>query len=318
MRNIIIILSIIFVCKVHAQSFLNANYLSENAKPIHEFRLGKTNLFNQIYMESGVKFSSKKDTVGNLTSNQIALQHQLSNKLQLFHAYNYISQNVWWGHLVQHSYYANFEYKKNAQLRFNGVFSFLKSNTKIFQELPSPTVFPPMQTPPKPAEYISSNNIFLLASSTYKWQYFFIKPSFVYSQLNNLKNKETQFQTGAELLYDINNNEALIFGLGVYHFSNNNLLSTLIKPSISFIINDELSVTTDYFYANARNFSDQDGYIIYNSVDKTYDRINLSLKYEFANNLFLYTIYQFERKQEYSTNLDYNFNSIFLGIKYNQ
>lgn len=317
MRNSIIILSIIFVCKVQAQSFLNANYLNENSKPINEFRLGKTNLFNQIYMESGVKFSNQTDTVGNLTSNQIGLQHQLSNKLQLFHAYNYISQNVWWGHVAQHSYYANFEYKKSALLKYNGVVSFLNSNTKIFQELPAPPVFPPMQTPTKPAEYISSNNVFLLASCSYKWKHFFIKPSFAYSHLNNLKNKQTQFQTGAELLFDINNNEALVFGLGIYHFSNNNLLSTLIKPSVSFVINDELSVTADYFYANARNFSDQDGYIIYNSVDKTYDRINFILKYEFANNIFIYTIYQNEHKQDYKTNYNYTFNSLFLGIKYN-
>ena len=67
-----------------------------------------------------------------------------------------------------------------------------------------------MQTPTKPAEYISSNNVFLLASCSYKWKHFFIKPSFAYSHLNNLKNKQTQFQTGAELLFDINNNEVIL------------------------------------------------------------------------------------------------------------
>jgi hypothetical protein len=300
-----------------AQPLLSANYINEKSKPNKEYRLGKTKLFNQIYMESGVKSSNQTDTIGNLTSSLFGLQHQLNRKLQLFHAYNYISQNVWWGNIAQHNYYANFEYKKSRLIKFNGVFSFLNSNTKIFQELPPPPAFPPIQTSPRTAEYISSNNVFLLVSSTYNWKHFFIKPSFAISQLNNLKDKQTQIQTGAELIFDVNNNEAFILGLGVYHFINNQLLSTLIKPSISFIINDELSFTADYFYSNARNFSDQDGYIIYNSVDKTYDRLNFILKYEFANNLFLYSIYQKEQKQDYKTNNNYSFNSFFLGIKYN-
>ncbi len=306
MRNFIIILSIIFVSKAQAQSFLNANYLNENVKPTDVFRIGKTNLFNQIYFESGVKFSTKSDLIGNLSNSQIGLQHQLNNKLQLFHAYNYLSQNVWWGTITQQSYYANFEYKQNSNLKFNIAGSLLHSNTLIYS------------TPQDSGSIVKSNNPFISLSSTIKLNKFYVKPFFGFSQLNNLTDRHNQFQTGGELLFDVNDNEGLVFGLGVFHFSNNMNFSTLIKPSISYIINDELTIAADYFYAHAKNFSDQDGYIIYNSTDKTYDRTNITLKYEFANNLFLYTIYQFERKQDYSTNLDYSFNSIFLGIKYNQ
>jgi hypothetical protein len=290
---------------VQAQSFLNANYINENTKPTDVFRIGKTNLFNQMYIESGVKFSTKPDLIGNLSNSQIGLQHQLNNKLQLFHAYNYLSQNVWWGTIAQQSYYANFEYKQNNNLKFNLAASFLHTNTLVYK------------TKTDSGSIVKNNNPFISLSSTIKLNNFFIKPMFTLSKLNNLLDKHTQFQTGGELLFDVNDNEGLVFGLGVFHFSNNMNLSTLIKPSISYIINDELTISADYFYAHAKNFSDQDGYIIYNSTDKTYDRTNLTLKYEFANNLFLYSVYQFERKQDYLANKDYNFNSIFLGIKYN-
>jgi hypothetical protein len=291
---------------VQAQSLLYAGYLSENAKPNKEFRLGKTNLFNQMYIESGVKFSTQSDLIGNLSNSQIGLQHQLSKKLQLFHAYNYLSQNVWWGTITQQSYYANFEYKQNNNLKLNLAGSFLHSNTLIYR------------TASDSGSIVKSNNPYISLSATIKLNKFYVKPYLGFSQLNNLKDQHNQFQSGGELLFDTYDNEGLVFGLGVFHFSNNMEFSTLIKPSISYIINDELTIAADYFYAHAKNFSDQDGYIIYNSTDKTYDRTNLTLKYEFANNLFLYTIYQFERKQDYSTNVDYSFNSIFLGIKYNQ
>lgn len=307
MRNSVIIFSFLFVCNVQAQSLLNAGFLTENTKPTSTFRLGKTNLFNQMYIESGVKFSSNSDLIGNLSNSQIGLQHQLNKKLQLFHAYNYLSQNVWWGTINQQSYYANFEYKQNSYLKFNLAGSFLHSNTMVYataQDTNGSSIF--------------SNNPFVSLSTTIKLKKFLVKPIFAFSRLNNLTDKHTQFQTGGELFYDVHDNEGLVFGLGVFHFSNNMNFSTLVKPSISYIFNDELTISADYFYAQAKNFSDQDGYIIYNSTDKTYDRTNLTLKYEFANNLFLYTIYQLERKQDYSTITDYNFNSIFLGIKYNQ
>lgn len=305
MRNYTLVIFIIFIqclAKVKAN-----DRVPVYAKPTNTYRLGKTNLFNQLYMESGVKFSTQVDTVGNISYSQIALQHQLSSKWLLFHAYNYLTQNVRWGNINQQGYYVNLEYKKNTNLKFNIVTAYLHNRTKL-----NPTPAQPI------VEFVSDDNIFYLLSSTIKFKHWFVKPVFAFSQLNNQGVKQDQFQMGGDLLYDVKDNEALVFGLGIYHFINNSLYSTFVKPSISYIINDELLISADYFYTNARNYSDQNGYIIYNSVDKTIDRSNVSLRYEFANNLFLYTIYQFERKQDYFTNNYYNFNSIFLGIKYNQ
>jgi hypothetical protein len=120
-----------------------------------------------------------------------------------------------------------------------------------------------------------------------------------------------------EVYFDFKNNDKLVFGLGVYHLTNGGSTNTLIKPFVSYTINDELFFSFDYLYANANNFSDQNGYIIYNSIDKTVDRYNANLRYEFANNLFLFGVYQFEQKQYNFSSTNYNFNSLFLGIKYN-
>ncbi len=318
MRNIVIIIILLmYVNDVNAQILFGAKSNYKVYKPTNTFRLGKTNLFNQLYIETGVKFSSEIDSIGNLNNSQIGLQHQLSKKLLMFHAYNYLSQSMWWGNLNQHSYYANFEYNYNNNLKFNLVGSYIYAKSKILASVPPPPIPPAPPSQIIPSENITNNNYFFSISSTFRLKKLYLKPALAFSQLNNLKESHNQYQAGGELFYDFKNNEKLVFGLGIFHFNNNNDLSTLIKPSISYTINDELSINADYFYTAARNFSDQDGYIIYNSIDKTIDRTNINLKYEFINNAFIYTIYQFERKQDFITTNKYNFNSIFLGIKYN-
>lgn len=303
MRNSIIFLSIIFICNVNAQSFTNAGILLENIKPTSTFRIGKTNLFNQIYVESGVKMSSNSDTIGALHLGLIGFQHQLSKKLTLFHSYNYLSQNNYSGGVNQGSYYTNFEYKVNNKFKLNLATSYINNTVRINENAATKTL----------AETFINHNFFGLLSASINYKQLYIKPLLAASNLN----KQIQIQTGAELLFDTKNNEVLVFGLGVYHFKNFNTLSTLIKPSISYLINDELNISLDYFYTNTINYSDQNGYIIYNSPDKSIDRTTLCLRYEFANNLYLFGIYQLERKQYNTTSTNYHFNSLFLGVKYN-
>lgn len=303
MRSYLTTLLIIITGNVFGQQLSSASFLAENNLPNSSMRLGKTNFFNQIYFESGVKLSSNTDTIGNLNNSQIGLQHQLTKKLTLFHAYNYLAQDNSWGNITQQTYYANFEYVVNKNFKLNLAGSYLYNKVKLIATTGN--------------TYSKRDNLFFLASVTMQHQKFIFKPLVAYSQLDNLTSSATQYQAGAELTYDIKGNELYYIGVGVYHFENNSNVSTIIKPSLNLHLNDELLLSLDYLYTNAKNYSDQDGYIIYNSVDKTYDRSNLTLRYEFANNVFLYGIYQFERKQYFNTLTNYNFNSIFLGIKYN-
>lgn len=303
MRSYLTTLLIIITGNVFGQQLSSASFLAENKLPSGIQRLGKTNFFNQIYFESGVKLSSNTDTIGNLNNSQIGLQHQLTKKLTLFHAYNYLAQDNSWGNITQQTYYANFEYVVNKNFKLNLAGSYLYNKVKLIATTGN--------------TYSKRDNLFFLASATMQHQKFIFKPLVAYSQLDNLTSSAIQYQAGAELTYDIKGNELYYIGVGVYHFENNSNVSTIIKPSLNLHLNDELLLSLDYLYTNAKNYSDQDGYIIYNSVDKTYDRSNLTLRYEFANNVFLYGIYQFERKQYFNTLTNYNFNSIFLGIKYN-
>jgi hypothetical protein len=274
---------------------LNGSFI----KPTGIARLGKTNLFNQIYVESGVKWSSNMDTIGSLHMGLIGLRHQLRKKLTLFHSYNYLSQDNFWGNVSQSGYYANFEYKVNGKLKLGFAGSYLNSRARITNSI------------------INNNNYLGLLHATVAFKKLYIKPLIAYSNLNNLSEKQNQFQVGGEVLFDTKNNEALVFSFGLYHFINNGNASTFYKPSVSFAITEEVYISADYFYTNEVNYSDQNGFVIYNSIDKSYDRTNINLRYEFANNLYLFGVYQFERKQYNLSKTDYHFNSIFLGIKYN-
>lgn len=273
------------------------------AFPTNTFRLGKTNLFNQIYLESGVKFSNNADSVGNLSSNLFGLQHALSKKMTLFHALNYINQDNSWGSVNQESYYAYLEYKLNPKVKFGFSYSLLLNKTKYISNSYT-------------SIYNNTNHWFGL-SATFNVNKLFIKPLVAFSRLHNFTVIGNQVQAGAELVYDFNMNEKWLLGLGSYYFYNNGSTYLLAKPSLAIQLNDDLQLSADYFYTNSKNFSDQDGYVIYNSIDKTIDRSTVTFKYEFINNAFLYAIYQFERKQNHQGLSNYNFNSIFLGIKYN-
>lgn len=304
MRSFIIFILTIFV--LNAQAIKLSNGLIYK-KPTSNFRIGKTKLFNQIYVESGVKLSSNSDTIGNLHMGLLGLKHQLAKKFSLFHSYNYLSQDNFWGNVSQSNYYANFEYVFNNNFKLAFVGSLLNSNVRIAENILLGT---------KP-EILKNNNYLALINATFSSKKIFFKPLFAYSQLNNLDSAQHQIQAGAELLFDIKGNDNLVFGFGVYHFINHNSTNTLIKPSLAFNINDEINISADYFFTNTVNYSDQNAFVIYNSVDKSIDRTNINLRYEFANNTYLFCVYQFERKQDHISLTNYNFNSIFLGIKYN-
>lgn len=276
-------------------------------KPTGIMRLGKTNLFNQIYVESGVKWSSNMDTTGNLHAGLIGLQHQLGKKLTLFHNYYYLSQDNFWGNVSQGGYYANLEYKFNNKFKMGFAGSYLNSRARISENILMGIT----------NQIINNNNYLGLLHATVAIKKLYLKPSIAYSNLNYLSEKQDQLQVGGEVLFDLKNNERLVFGLGLYHFTNNSNVSTFYKPSISFAVSDEVYISADYFYTNQVNYSDQNGFVIYNSTDKSYDRTNINIRYEFANNLYMFGVYQFERKQDHLSKTDYHFNSIFLGIKYN-
>jgi hypothetical protein len=297
MRSFIIIIMFLCFNPIWAKevNLMNNSF----KKPAGIMRLGKTNLFNQIYVESGVKWSSNMDTTGNLHAGLIGLQHQLAKKLTLFHNYYYLSQDNFWGNVSQAGYYANLEYKFNKKFKMGFAGSYLNSRARISNEL------------------INNNNYLVLMHATVAIKKLYLKPSIACSNLNNLSEKQDQLQLGGEVLYDLKNNEKLVFGLGLYHFVNNSNISTFFKPSISFAISEEVNISADYFYTNQVNYSDQNGFVIYNSADKSYDRTNINIRYEFANNLYMFGVYQFERKQDHLSKTDYHFNSIFLGIKYN-
>jgi hypothetical protein len=304
MRSIIIVIMFLYLEPIMANEVnLNGSFI----KPTGIARLGKTNLFNQIYVESGVKWSSNMDTIGSLHMGLIGLRHQLGKKLTLFHSYNYLSQDNFWGNVSQSGYYANFEYKVNGRLKLGFAGSYLNSRARISENFLLGIS----------NKIINNNNFLGLLHATIAIKKLYIKPLIAYSNLNNLSEKQNQFQVGGEVLFDTKNNETLVFGLGLYHFINNGNACTFYKPSVSFAVTEEVYISADYFYTNEVNYSDQNGFVIYNSIDKSYDRTNINLRYEFANNLYLFGVYQFERKQYNLSKTDYHFNSIFLGIKYN-
>jgi hypothetical protein len=168
-----------------------------------------------------------------------------------------LSQDNFWGNVSQGGYYANLEYKFNNKFKMGFAGSYLNSRVRISENsLLGITT----------NQIINNNNYLGLLHATVAIKKLYLKPSIAYSNLNYLSEKQDQLQVGGEVLFDLKNDERLVFGLGLYHFTNNSNVSTFYKPSISFAVSDEVYISADYFYTNQVNYSDQNGFVIYNST----------------------------------------------------
>lgn len=89
-----------------------------------------------------------------------------------------------------------------------------------------------------------------------------------------------------------------------------------ILPIVTFKPNTTWSLFTSYLYNKGNNISEWNGFLVNNSIDLTQHRINLGINYAISKKWEINAIYQHESKIESFTKDNYQYNSIFFGIKF--
>ncbi|MFT6746033.1 MAG: tetratricopeptide (TPR) repeat protein [Glaciecola sp.] len=130
---------------------------------------------------------------------------------------------------------------------------------------------------------------------------------------------DSTFQMQHDLGYayfPLDNNKLSFGAKGYLHTSDFYTTSYLsVLPYASFRPTKKLSFFASYLNSRGNNIAEWNGAILNNSPDLTTTKITLSSNYQLAKKWHMSLTYEREQKES-ETITDYNYNSIFLSLKY--
>jgi tetratricopeptide (TPR) repeat protein len=116
--------------------------------------------------------------------------------------------------------------------------------------------------------------------------------------------------------FPLDNNKLSLGAKGYFHsadFYSTNYLSVL--PFVGFQPHPKLGFFASYLHNRGNNIAEWNGAILNNSPDLTTSKITFSTNYQLGKKWHMGLTYEREQKESESIS-DYNYNSIFLSLKY--
>jgi hypothetical protein len=95
------------------------------------FNVKKSKYLDFIYTEGAVKFSDKRDSVGNTNYFNLGIRHRLSYRLNFYHAFSFLSQDNYWGGYNQYQYYISPKYTLSEHVTLQPAYHYIVTNTNI-------------------------------------------------------------------------------------------------------------------------------------------------------------------------------------------
>ncbi len=255
--------------------------------------LKKLRIVDYANVEGGYKASTDDPPIGNIYYGGLGLSHKLGYSFSVYHMFTYLSQDKYNSTLTQTSY------SIFPKLQFSRTFS-------------ATTGF----------HYIGGT----FADSSYTdWAFaaalkkrigsFDILPlQFSYSSLNG----ETQMQLGAALAwYPFGNPNLSTLTSFNYHFVPDRKYP-VVKQSVSGKIFKYLWLTGEFVYDDEIvRFFGETPLTVNNSTDLNNYQLSLIGTIPFSQKFSLYGIFMHENKDLSFTTLQYKFNTLIIGLKYN-
>ena len=167
----------------------------------------------------------------------------------------------------------------------------------------------------------STNNFVGIASIIKYIKNFDITVGSTFSKINN----EKQMQPFTNLVWYPFSNKSFYSTTNVsyqYNFDNDND-NFVLKQSFTTEINEKLNINLFGLYGTIYNYVDDNGLSIYNNLDAIEYWYGLSANYIFNKSSSMYLIYRNDKQtNNYTDNsieksVDYNVNSILIGLKFN-
>lgn len=272
-----------------------SSHFSDTLRTItHTRKLSPVNL---ISVETGMKFSTISQTVKPLYYCSFGINHLLARGYSLFHAYNYVQQQYYYGTYQQHQYYlsANIPLKRGFSLfpAFSVLYDVFSSTNKT----------------------VSNKKVHFLGSLN-------VTKDFPYAKVtlaNSFSNFDTSFQIQHSLgltVYPLAN-QRLLLGGTMLIFTDNRYKNVrpLFQVNMSFNFPYFFDFSATYMYARVRNFNLYNGAIIQNGYDMLNDNLTFVPEFIIKRRYRIYAAYQLEFKKEQTLQTNYISHEISLGTK---
>lgn len=286
------------------QQFLFHNYINTNQyhqaarisnntlRYLPDYALPAVHL---IHAEGGAKVSSNDSLYQPLYYMQIGVGARVK-QLLWYQALTHLSQQTYYGTIQQWQYYTAVQVPIKRNWVITPAFHLLSFNTSN-----APAVY--TESPPKGNPWVTSLNV----SKNHRNLLYSL--SMVYAGMNH----ENQFQVQPQVTWWPRYNNTLFIQLAANYLTESN--TTQWCYSLGFQPLSRLTISTAYSDLHARNFVEQNGYLVNNAYDKTQDRFQVMAVYRFNHGWTPYGLYQLENKIESTTDLAYRLNMFMFGIR---
>ncbi len=294
------ILYYLYYSHLYSGQYSTALRYTENMSTETQYAVNaiKPSVVHLINAEAGIKFSSDESLYKSLYYYQAGAGFRAGRKTT-----GYLSGSM----LNQETYYGNMQ-----QIQLYGGLTFALKNNWSF----SPSVhllqvsYTNLSAGLSESDF-KSTPLLLHAGVGKTWKKWDLRFSSSWSELN----KTTQFQQQFSANWFPFGNNKLQVGAAISYLNDNATGYVLPGVNMRYWFGNHLSVYGSYLYANSKNFSEQNGWLITNSFDLTLHRLQAGIEVPVYKTFSLYGIYQYEGKTETISNKDYSLNMPVIGIK---
>jgi hypothetical protein len=252
----------------------------------------------RVYMvnvESGCKFSSDNNLYKPLYYGLAGIGFRIKH-VALYSSVGYLQQKMYYGNLEQYQLYVSAGFSTRNNWLITPVFHALKY--KIGNASPF------LSTP-----YLTGQPVAAGIQVSKLYRNFAYSAGVYYSNLG--KEEQLQVQPGITW-YPFSNNKLYLAAYGNYLAEKEQLC---VSGIMGYAPINALSISVAYLSAQARYYTEQNGYIVNNSFDITKDRYIASINWKVHPLLHLYGVYQYETKTENYYDLPYAYQTGVIGIR---
>lgn len=274
-----------------------------------------------IYLESGVKASSKQDSVENLYYGTIGLEHRIGYRFKLYHAFSYLNQQYLGTELNQYEYYLKTDAAVAKGLSVISAFHYLKATGLSGSGLVGDSF--PVNTQDGLSQQILVGFLGLKKS----FGRLTLTPFAAFSHLklttsasdpglgnSTLKNDQWQLGLQGQYVVPVFKSKLTLGGSAfLVEQEGNNTVLWKVKAHLQLL--PKLGLQGEYLQSGVTNFAEDYASIFYNSASPLDYLLSSMLTYQLAPRFTWYLLYQREQKTE--TNFNFHYNSLLTGIKIN-
>lgn len=291
----------LYYCYLYTEQFPQALRLA-NAFSKETAQRTQTAKFKPILFanaEYGMKFASSDSFYKPMNYFSAGLGFHVGRYMTAYNAYSHISQQMYYGTLTQHEYYATLNIPLPRSWSVMPAYHVLNYS---FSEIRIPGRTSIAGTP----------SVYSLAvSKSYKDFVFMAGAS--YSNINQGK----QYQQDISVSWYPLHHNKLMLQAGTILFTNdsNESFKPLPYANIRYRITPKCALSAGAFIPGVRNFSEHNAALANNSFDVTHYRINAGIELPVYKNLGLYALWSYEAKTESYYGKDYSFTTAIGGMK---